>query len=71
MRKEEEVREHSGESCMTEPSESGPFCRHWSDPGECDAVCKCGHKCCEHDALSGCCNECDCEGFEDEAGQSD
>lgn len=26
--------------------ESGPFCRHWSDPGDCDELCaNCKHKC--------------------------
>ena len=30
--------------------ESGPFCRHWGDPADCDEKCAtCGHECCEHD----------------------
>lgn len=30
--------------------ESGPFCRHWSDPSECELHCAgCGHRCGEHD----------------------
>lgn len=29
--------------------DSGPFCRHWSDPSECDKVCAtCGHRCIDH-----------------------
>lgn len=29
--------------------ETGPFCRHWGDPSDCDELCKgCGHKCREH-----------------------
>ena len=29
--------------------ESGPFCRHWGDPSDCDAQCKaCGHLCSQH-----------------------
>jgi hypothetical protein len=45
--------------------ESGPFCFHWSDPSDCDELCRCGHKCCKH--LSGGCNVegCVCEDFED------
>ena len=26
--------------------ESGPFCRHWGDPSDCDIRCAaCGHRC--------------------------
>lgn len=51
--------------------ESGPFCRHWSDPNDCDEKCKrCGHSCCQHGYSSDeSCNEdgCTCEGWvEDE-----
>jgi len=32
-----------------EEYETGPFCRHWADPNDCDELCKtCGHKCDEH-----------------------
>lgn len=31
-----------------EDYESGPFCRHWSDPADCEEVCVCGHGCIEH-----------------------
>jgi hypothetical protein len=43
--------------------ETGPFCRHWSDPSDCDRQCKCGHECCHHFMSS--CNECDCSEYED------
>lgn len=47
--------------------ETGPFCRHWSDPSDCDALCKCGHKCCEHSIWEDYeCKECDCQRFVDE-----
>ena len=33
-----------------DPPESGPFCRHWSDPGDCQEKCgECGHWCGRHD----------------------
>lgn len=33
---------------------SGPFCRHWGDPSDCDETCaRCGHKCTEHGAEDG------------------
>lgn len=29
--------------------ETGPFCRHWLDPSDCDIECEtCGHHCCKH-----------------------
>ena len=40
--------------------ESGPFCHHWSDPGDCDAVCACGHKCREHGRYGN--EECEVDG---------
>jgi len=48
--------------------ESGPFCRHWSDPSECDecrAGCAtCGHSGLDHDFNKpGACNECHCEAW--------
>ena len=48
--------------------ETGPFCRHWSDPADCDIHCaNCGHKCCQHDFNDGEClvDGCDCEGWKD------
>ena len=38
--------------------ESGPFCRHMSDPSVCDETCDiCGHKCSVHNdyGLDGSC----------------
>lgn len=46
--------------------ETGPFCRHWSDPSDCYEMCKCGHPCRRHLLYEdGNCDECDCEKFED------
>jgi len=34
--------------------ESGPFCRHYSDPDDCDRTCAtCGHGCARHDYDNG------------------
>lgn len=50
-----------------EDYETGPFCRHWSDPADCAEVCQaCGHRCGVHDFGDGAateCNEpeCDCK----------
>lgn len=45
--------------------ESGPYCQHFSDPGDCEEICRCGHKCNEH--LFDTCNvnNCPCEGFQE------
>lgn len=46
-----------------EDYESGPFCRHWGEGGDCDEICcdkKCGHRCSQH-ALDGACQEPGCE----------
>lgn len=45
--------------------ESGPFCKHWGDPSDCEEVCaRCGHPCCAHGA--GECWRCDvCDEFVD------
>lgn len=45
--------------------ESGPFCRHWSDPTDCEIVCaRCGHRCVNHPLdLDLGCHECDCPGW--------
>lgn len=29
---------------------SGPYCRHWSDPRDCEEGCTCGHPCKSHDS---------------------
>lgn len=50
--------------------DSGPFCRHWSDVGDCDDLCICGHECRKHDFLDD--NEpcnvegCTCQKFIDQ-----
>ncbi len=41
--------------------ESGPFCQHWSQLGECEDPCACGHECRAHDWAG--CDACDCETF--------
>lgn len=65
MRKDEEMDDETEET-DGEDYETGPFCRHWSDPSDCDVLCKCGHKCCQHSMYEdGECNECDCEHFTD------
>lgn len=34
--------------------DSGPFCRHWGDPSDCEETCaNCSHKRTEHDAEEG------------------
>jgi hypothetical protein len=48
---------------------SGPYCRHWHDPSDCDILClACGHKCCAHGR--GECGygggDCECEKFKDD-----
>ena len=54
-----------------EDYDSGPFCRHFSDPDECDLVCaECGHGCAKTDnshELNGPCNVdgCPCTGWTD------
>jgi hypothetical protein len=37
-----------------EPPESGPYCRHYRDPADCDITCvRCGHPCCLHEQPDG------------------
>ena len=37
------------EGDIPEYPDSGPFCRHWSQIGECDEACEtCGHSCYAH-----------------------
>jgi hypothetical protein len=45
---------------------SGPFCRHWSDPSDCDLLCVCGHKCCDHRGDECSLDDCECEHYEEE-----
>lgn len=48
--------------------DSGPFCRHWSDPSDCEEKCGgCGCWCRGHDEDGECRTaECLCDGWEDE-----
>lgn len=54
--------------------ESGPFCRHYGDPNDCDEVCAtCGHRCTQHrfgDWDTTECTEdgCECEEWKDSDG---
>jgi hypothetical protein len=52
--------------------DSGPFCRHWSDPVDCEHLCSaCGHRCGMHDDMLHCFHEdddgkmCECSGYQD------
>jgi hypothetical protein len=45
--------------------DSGPYCVHWSDPADCDKMCKCGHKCSQHDFSDCLVENCNCDEFED------
>ena len=46
--------------------DSGPFCKHWSHPADCDERCICGHLCGRHFCGEYCKEEgCDCEQFRD------
>lgn len=50
--------------------DSGPFCRHYHDPSDCDLTCaKCGHRCPDHDYTDGTCMECDCPQWEERESQ--
>ena len=47
--------------------ESGPFCRHYSDPSDCERDCGCGHKCGRHDLREPvACMECDCKEYREQ-----
>jgi hypothetical protein len=55
---------------MLEEIESGPFCTHWLEPGDCEIECdRCGHMCMFHSFTTDereCCEpDCDCQGFEE------
>ncbi len=45
---------------------SGPFCRHWGDPSDCETECgACSHKCHRH-GDEECMEEgCQCPGWEE------
>jgi len=42
--------------------DSGPFCRHWGEPGECEILCVCGHPCRKHYGFNP--EPCDVDGCE-------
>ncbi len=53
---------------------SGPFCRHWHDPCDCDMICECGHECFRHgEYVSEACNVegCPCEQWLDAKGEGE
>lgn len=47
--------------------DTGPFCRHWSDPSDCEEMCRCGHECRQHSTYADFCKVegCDCDEFKD------
>ena len=49
----------------SEEWDSGPFCQHWGDPSDCEILCACGHKCCEHGTGPCKSESCHCNGFVD------
>ena len=59
-----------------EPSDSGPFCRHYHDPSDCGVRCaRCGCPCSMH-TESGCAGgkmtlDCPCPGFEEPEDEDD
>lgn len=41
---------------------SGPFCRHWGDPSDCEETCaECGHRCGIHYGDDGECHDSGCK----------
>ena len=55
-------------------ADSGPFCRHWSDPIDCEIECaRCGHACSSHG--DGACmaegGRCKCDDFQEERPRDD
>ena len=45
--------------------DSGPFCRHWGSPCDCERMCTCGHPCPAHGLADDQCDECACATFTD------
>lgn len=46
--------------------DSGPFCRHWGDPVDCDEKCTCGHTCGQHSYGDSCdVPDCTCDTWQD------
>lgn len=54
--------------------ESGPFCRHYGDPADCDHECQiCGHTCSQHvqDDFGYCrVDECECQEWREKDSES-
>lgn len=53
--------------------DSGPFCRHWGDPYDCERLCTCGHACRRHCRDGNACHgdadedaDCACAAFTDD-----
>lgn len=47
---------------------SGPYCRHWSDPSNCEEICaRCDHSCSAHDTEGSYCklDDCECDQWEE------
>ncbi len=44
---------------------SGPYCRHYYDPADCDELCPCGHTCSQHTGswAPDPCSVCSCQQF--------
>jgi hypothetical protein len=61
-----------GDDWPVEPYDSGPYCRHWFDPFECEQ-CRAGCATCGHSGLShsvkppSFCEECHCREWVDKA----
>ena len=46
---------------MEEDHDTGPFCRHFSDPSDCEITCQaCGHLCRNHGYGPEACGDCEC-----------
>lgn len=49
--------------------DTGPFCRHYMDPSDCELNCvACGCRCRDHDYSDGECMACDCKAYVDPDG---
>jgi hypothetical protein len=59
----------SGQDDIDYDYDSGPFCRHWRDPADCNLLCKvCRHFCWQHSWYVNNCNVegCSCEEYKDD-----
>ena len=47
--------------------DTGPFCRHFSDPADCEITCQaCGHVCRNHGYGPEECDDCECPSWVEE-----